>query len=267
VSDPNHVPSGSKDVPALEVRDLSISFGAIKALSEVNLAIMPGQLVGLIGPNGAGKSTLFDALCGLNEPDQGEVWLNGERLPPGRPELRARRGIARTFQHPRLFAGMTTREQLVMADRSRFSRRRLWTDLVPPRAFRKVDQSEDKRVEELIELFSLEEIADRDAMGLPMGLCRLIEVARALATAPDVLLLDEPAAGLDQDETRRLAEALVRTTSLRPIALLLVEHDLEIVLTLSEIVYVLDFGNVIAKGSPAEIRNSSAVRTAYLGVG
>jgi branched-chain amino acid transport system ATP-binding protein len=256
-----------KDAPVLEARDVSVNFGAIVALKNVHLEVMPGSLVGLVGPNGAGKSTLFNVLCGIQRPSGGVVLLNGRALSPGKPQLRARKGMARTFQQPHLFAGMSPREQLVVADRSRYSRRRLWSDLVTGRGLRKPDRAESERVDELISLFSIEHLAHRDVAGLPMGSCRLIEVARALATSPEVLLLDEPAAGLDHDETEHLSAALTKAASARAVGILLVEHDLEMVLTLSEQVYVLEFGNVIAKGTPTEIRNDATVRTAYLGAG
>jgi branched-chain amino acid transport system ATP-binding protein len=252
-------------VPVVEARNVSVNFGSINALTDVDLAVDPGSFVGLIGPNGAGKSTLFNVLCGLQSPSNGTVLFNGQGLPPGKPQFRARKGMARTFQHPHLFAGISPREQLILADRSRHSRRRLWTDLMSGRSFRKPDLAESDRVDKLLSLFSIEHLAHHDVAGLPMGSCRLIEVARALATCPEVLLLDEPAAGLDHDETEKLSEALKKVAGGRSLGILLVEHDLEMVLTLSELVYVLEFGGIIAKGSPTEIRKDPSVRAAYLG--
>jgi ABC-type branched-subunit amino acid transport system ATPase component len=251
--------------PVLEARGITVRFGAITALDNVDVEVSPGTIVGLVGPNGAGKSTLFDALCGLTRPNHGEVWLRGMRMRPTGVRQRAHLGLARTFQHPQLFAGLTVREHLVLADRIRYARKRLWTDLFTARSLRAPDPDEDSRVDELMAHFGIMNIAHLDAIGLPMGLSRQVEVARALATVPDVLLLDEPAAGLDRDETRRLATALTEVAAARHLAILLVEHDLGMVLAMSSTVYVLDFGRVIAEGTADQIRENAAVRSAYLG--
>jgi branched-chain amino acid transport system ATP-binding protein len=249
----------------LEARSITVTFGAVTALDDVSIVVPSATIVGIVGPNGAGKSTLFDALCGLTRPQRGEVWLQGTQMSPTGVRQRARLGLARTFQHPQLFAGLTVRQHLILADRMCHSRRRLWTDLFTARAFRAPDRDEERRVDAMLSRFYIDDIAEIDGAALPMGLARLVEVARALATEPQVLLLDEPAAGLDSEETRRLATALAQVAAERNVAILLVEHDLEMVLAMSSRIYVLDFGRMIAHGTPAEIRESPAVRRAYLG--
>ena len=251
--------------PILSATGVTVRFGGLTALSDVRITVPPASIVGLVGPNGAGKSTLFSVLSGLLRPNAGSVSLSGHDVTRARPQARARLGLARTFQHPELFAGLTVREHLVLGHRIRHSRSRLWTDLVDGRAWRNAGEQENTRVDALMDLLGITGLARRDVSSLPLGLSRLVEVGRALATGPKVVLLDEPSSGLDAVETDRLSAALLRVQDLGHVSFLLVEHDVAMVLGLSESVFVLDFGSLIATGTPEEIRVDPAVKAAYLG--
>jgi branched-chain amino acid transport system ATP-binding protein len=250
----------------LQVADVSVRFGGISALSGVSIAVRPATIVGLIGPNGAGKTTLFSVISGLRFPDAGRVLLSAEDITRRTPQYRSRRGLARTFQHPELFGSLTIREHLVLAHRIHQSARRMWTDLFTLRGFRSSDAGEADSVTEIIDLLGLARVADAKIQSLPLGLTRLVEVGQAIATRPRLLLLDEPSAGLNPQETDNLGSALRSIFERREIAMVLVEHDLELVLGLSSNVYVLDFGIMICSGTPNEIRQDEAVRAAYLGL-
>jgi branched-chain amino acid transport system ATP-binding protein len=244
---------------------VTVRFGGLVALKDVDLQVPAESIVGLVGPNGAGKSTLFAVLSGLLRPTAGSVFMGGDDVTRSSPQKRAGRGLARTFQHPELFSSLTVREHVVLAYRMRHARSRIWTDLVTGRGFGRAPREEDARVDELIEALALTEIAHRPAAGLPLGSARLLEVARALAVDPEVLLLDEPSSGLDVRETEELVGTLQRVVADHGVSLLLVEHDVEMVLGMCDFVHVLDFGVAIAAGTPAEIRRNAAVRAAYLG--
>ncbi len=252
-------------VPVLEARQVRVRFGGLVALDDVSIVVPPGSLIGLVGPNGAGKSTLFGVCSGLLHPEHGQVLLGGRDVTSASPQARARAGLARTFQQPELFRGLTVRDHLVLAHRVRHRRRRLWTDMFTAAALRRPDPEESERVDRLLTVLSLGDLADTVVDALPLGACRLVEVGRALAAAPQVVLLDEPLSGLDAHETARLADALARTVVEEGTAMLLVEHDVATVLRLCSRVSVLEFGRLIAEGDPAAIRNDPAVRAAYLG--
>ena len=253
--------------PVLSATGVTVRFGGLVALSDVSLEVPQGTIVGLVGPNGAGKSTLFAVLSGLLSPAGGAVTLGGEDVTRASPQVRARKGMARTFQQPELFLGLTVREHLVLAHRIRFARRRLWQDMVNPKALFPAPRSEVDRVDGLLELLDLTSVAKAPVAALPLGTSRLVEVGRALATQPDVVLLDEPLAGLDMRESENLAAAFTRVVAEgeRQVSLLMVEHDVATVLALSSRIYVLDFGELIASGTPEEVRSNAAVRSAYLG--
>lgn len=255
------VPAGA----SLEVSGVTVVFGGHRALDGVGLTAEPGRVTGLIGPNGAGKSTLFAALSGLLRPAEGRVLMGGEDVTRASPQARARRGLARTFQRPELFSGLTVREHLVLADRVRHSSGRIWRDLLIGGGFRKPSKEEDERVDGLLDALRLGDLRHRKASGLSLGTSRLLEVARALAVEPEVLMLDEPSSGLDVRETGELAETLMRVVEERGLSLLLVEHDVDLVLGMCDTVNVLDFGVMIASGPPDAIRDDPAVRAAYLG--
>jgi branched-chain amino acid transport system ATP-binding protein len=245
--------------------DISVSYGGIAALAGVSLEVPEQAIVGLIGPNGAGKSTLLGVLSGLIEPGAGKVMLNGEDVTSRSAHERARRGIARTFQQPELFAGLSVREHLVLAWRIRFDRQRMWRDLIDGRAWRRSSPREDERIGYLLDRLGLSALRDADVTGLPLGYSRLLEIGRALASEPSVVLLDEPFSGLDANGLEAVGETLQDLVLKDGLSLLLVDHDVDTVLARSAKVVVLDFGHVIAEGTPGQIRDNEVVRAAYLG--
>jgi branched-chain amino acid transport system ATP-binding protein len=245
----------------LDVRDTSVRFGGFMALRGASLVAEPGQITSLIGPNGAGKTTMFHAISGIVEPQTGSVMLDGRSLKGMTPDKRARAGMARTFQILELFTGLSVAENLQVAVEGR-STNRILRDLF---SVRHPDDPEVlRRVQEAMELVGIADLASRPAGSLPTGLSRLVELARALCTEPQVLLLDEPASGLSDSETDRLHTVLNSLADLG-LTILMVEHDMELVMALSTKIYVLDFGTMIAEGTPAQIRSNPMVRAAYLG--
>jgi branched-chain amino acid transport system ATP-binding protein len=251
--------------PAIEARNVTVRFGGLVALSDVSLSVPPASIIGLVGPNGAGKTTLFGVLSGLLNPNAGDVFLGGRKVTSASPAKRARLGLARTFQQLELFLGLTAREHVVLGYRVRKQRARLWSDLITAGALHPESDEEKARVDHLVDLLGLGPVANTAASVLPLGTARRVEVARALATGPSVVLLDEPSSGLDGHETSQLGAALRSVVEEERVSLLLVEHDVAMVLGLSSEVAVLDFGERIAYGTPDEIRNNPAVRDAYLG--
>jgi branched-chain amino acid transport system ATP-binding protein len=256
------------EVPALVARDITVHFGGITALSEVSLELHRGSIAGLVGPNGAGKSTMLGVLSGLLRPNGGRVWLLGEDITNASPQNRAKRGLARTFQQPELFMGLTVREHLVLAYRVRNSRSRLWRDMLDPRSVFFSSSSENDRVDQLLDVLRLTKVSKAPVASLPLGICRLVEVGRALASDPHVIVLDEPLSGLDMKASENLLSVLrlvVEEQSDHDVSLLIVEHDVASVFAISNQVFVLDFGERIAAGSPEQVRNDPTVRAAYLG--
>lgn len=253
--------------PALATTGVTVRFGGLTALSDVTIDVPPGTIVGLVGPNGAGKSTLFGVMSGLLRPARGRVFIAGRDVTTLKPQIRARLGLARTFQHPELFMGLTVREHLVLAHRAHFERHRCWSDFFSVRALFPPSPLETEQVDALLELLGLTAIAKIQVSVLPLGLARLVEVGRALATRPRVVLLDEPLSGLDVRATEKLTTAFERvvSSSADGLSLLMVEHDVASVLALSTKIFVLNFGELIAQGTPDEVRSDPAVREAYLG--
>jgi branched-chain amino acid transport system ATP-binding protein len=251
--------------PRMRCQDVTVRFGGVVAVDSVSIDVPPACIVGLVGPNGAGKSTLFSVLSGLRRPNAGTVEFDGADITGASAQHRARLGLARTFQHPEVFGGLTVREHIILAHRVRTRRSRIWSDMVTARGFRRSDRDEDDRVSGLLEGLNLARIAEQPVASLSLGMTRLVEIARALATNPAVLLLDEPSSGLDSQETDQVVEVFRLATERRGVSLLLVEHDMSIVLGLCDQVNVLDFGVKIAAGTPDEIRADPAVRAAYLG--
>lgn len=231
--------------PTLEVRNVTVRFGGHLALDDVSLSAAPGQVTGLIGPNGAGKTTLFNVVTGLLAPQRGSVWLDGHDVTRSAPYRRARRGLARTFQRLELFGLLTVRENVELAVSVRGRR-------------------PGPSAGEALDLVGLSGTADVRADELPTGKARLVELARALATGPRALLLDEPASGQDESETEAFRQVLL-TVAAGGIAVVLVEHDVQLVMRTCARVHVLDFGQVLAAGTPAEIQANRAVLDAYLG--
>jgi len=251
--------------PVLECRGVTVRFGGVVAVDSVSIVVPPASIIGLVGPNGAGKSTLFSVLSGLHRPNAGKVLFQGTDITTMSAGRRARRGLARTFQHPEVFAGLTVREHVQLAHRISRHRSRIWTDMITGRGFRPADRNEVARIDVLLGALNLADIADRPVAGLPLGMTRLVEIARALATNPKVLLFDEPSSGLDEEETEQVMRIFRLAVEHSGLSLLLVEHDVAMVLSLCDYVNVLDFGVKIGEGTPDEIRNDSAVRAAYFG--
>jgi branched-chain amino acid transport system ATP-binding protein len=248
--------------PVLEATAVAKSFAGIVALNDVSMEVQPGERVGLIGPNGAGKTTFFNCVLGVLRADHGTVRLDGEDVSRLPVHVRAHRGIGRSFQRIELFPESTVREHLLIAERTRRGDGRLWKDLIGlgrPRA------DEIARCDEVLELLRLGSVADEPIERLSLGQGRLVEVGRALMTAPRLLLLDEPSSGLDRAETAALATTLREVQAEQGFAILLVEHDVEFVAGFTERSYVLDFGSMIASGPTSDVLASPEVRLAYLG--
>jgi ABC-type branched-subunit amino acid transport system ATPase component len=229
----------------------------------VSLGVSRNQIVGLLGPNGAGKTTLFGVLSGLLRPRSGRVYMSGDDVTGASPPARARKGLARTFQRQELFHELTVRQHVVLAHRVRHRRSNLLADLLGLGG--RPGPGEDDAVDATLELLGLARLANVSARALPLGTGRLVEVARAVAADPSVLLLDEPSSGLDANETAELGDVFRRLREERGIALVVVEHNVEFVLGLADDVTVLDFGLVIARGTPNAIRQDPKVQAAYLG--
>jgi branched-chain amino acid transport system ATP-binding protein len=249
-------------VSLLESNNVCKHFSGITALDNVSITVEPGEPVGLIGPNGAGKTTFFNCLLGLLRADEGQVAFNGRDITRLPVYKRARLGFGRTFQRVELFTGMTVRDHLFVAERARLGTGRLWKDilnLAGPTA------DERERVDHTLELLGLLDVADKPIESLSLGRARLVEMGRALMTEPLLLLLDEPSSGLDQSETMDLVGTLQTVQRERGTAILLVEHDVEMVQAFAARLYVLDFGIVIASGPTADVMSDEAVRKAYLG--
>ncbi|MCU1463167.1 MAG: transporter related [Acidimicrobiales bacterium] len=246
----------------LEATGISKRFGGIEALSELSLFVDAGDAVGLVGPNGAGKTTLFNCLLGLLRPDTGRVIFDGRDLGGMPIHRRARFGIGRTFQRMELFTEMTGREHLLVAERARRRDGALWKDLL-----NRGGPSADEigRVDATLDLLGITDVADLPVEALSMGHGRLVELGRALMTEPKLLLLDEPSSGLDRTESLALSGVLARVQDERTTAILLVEHDLDMVLRSVSRLYVLDFGVLIADGPTAQVMADAGVRRAYLG--
>ena len=235
----------------LEVNDISVRFGGNLALDDVTITAEAGCVTGLIGPNGAGKTTLFNVITGLQPPTAGQITLDGTTITKLSPTKRARRGLGRTFQRLELFSMLSVRENIRVA-----------ADI--HRAYSRSKDDPAVVTDEIIERVGLGAVADARVDALPTGQCRLVELGRSLATRPRVLLLDEPASGQDDTETVAFA-ALLRALASEGMAIVLVEHDVALVMDVCARVHVLDFGRVIASGTPAEIQRDDAVLAAYLG--
>lgn len=247
----------------IEARDVTVRFGGVTALDAVSLAVPREALIGLVGPNGAGKTTLFGVLSGLLRPRTGRVLMNGVDVTRWRPERRAHAGLSRTFQRLELFSELTVREHLVVARRVQQKRQRFFYDLTG--LGERPGPGEAEAVDALLDLLGLGDVGEQPATTVPLGTGRLVEVGRALAADPTVVLLDEPSSGLDDGETAHLADALRRVRAERGTAFVLVEHNVDLVLELSDRVTVLDFGKVLTEGTPGEVRNSPDVQAAYFG--
>lgn len=248
----------------LEVRDLGINFGGLRAVDQFNLTVEENQLNGLIGPNGAGKTTIFNLLTGVYQPTNGCIELQGVNLKRKMPNAIAKLGVARTFQNIRLFKDLTVLEnvKIGMHNQVKYS---LFQGIFRTSAYWRDEKFMNEEALKLLDVFKLKEFANKKASSLPYGKQRELEIARALATNPKLLLLDEPAAGMNPQETQELMETIHKVRSQFNISILLIEHDMKLVMGICEKITVLNYGTVLACGTPEEIQNNKQVIKAYLG--
>lgn len=247
----------------LSIEGLGISFGGLKAVNDVSFTVKPGEIVSVIGPNGAGKTTLFNMISGVYQPGSGKVMLNGEDVTAMSPHLLARRGMCRTFQNLQVFQSMTVLENVVSGYHLQESGHVL-SDLLNLPASRRRARQAEAGARELLKRVGLERAAEREAGSLSYGSLKRLEIARAMALKPKVLLLDEPAAGCNAVETEEI-DHLIAEIAGSGVAILLVEHDMKMVMRISNHIVVLDHGEKIAEGDPASVSRNPAVVAAYLG--
>ncbi len=265
------VPSGSvipeRDIdktPILETHHLGIDFGGLVAVDDFTLTIGRTEIAGLIGPNGAGKTTVFNLLTNVYQPTRGSILLDGRETRGLKTSQVCKLGIARTFQNIRLFSNMTVMENILVGLHDEMSYNAL-TGILRLPAFYRSERIARQRAMELLSIFNMEDTADSLAGSLPYGAQRRLEILRALATNPSLLLLDEPAAGMNPSETEELMGNIRRIRDMFQIAVLLIEHDMNLVMGICEGICVLNYGKVIAKGDPDQIKNDPVVIEAYLG--
>ena len=255
--------------PLLNVKQLTMDFGGLRALDSIDFQVHRDEIVALIGPNGAGKTTFFNCITGIYNPTGGDVLINPtgdheDRINGLKPNQVTEKGMARTFQNIRLFSNMSVLENVMIGRHCRTSTRILGAVLRGPRTRREEQETVDKSYE-LLEKVGLGQFVNEMASNLPYGAQRKLEIARAMATDPFLLLLDEPAAGMNPQETAELKELILQIRDQEKMSILLIEHDMHMVMSLSDNIYVVEYGRKIAQGTPDEIRNDPQVIKAYLG--
>jgi branched-chain amino acid transport system ATP-binding protein len=250
---------------ALRVHDIGVSFSGVIALHDVSLEVAHGEVLGLIGPNGAGKTTFFDVVSGLREPNCGSIVFQGTDVTGRSAVWRSRAGMRRTFQRQQVFGRLTVEENLLCALEWRGGGGGILADLVALPGRRRIERRRRSEVDRYIDLCGLGPVRHTLAGSLPIGTARMVELGRALAESPALLLLDEPTSGLGEPEVERLSAVIDRLASERDCAILLVEHDISFVMSHCDRIVVLQRGEVLAQGSPDEIRSNAEVRDAYLG--
>ena len=261
----NIIPERDADkFPVLDVRNLGVDFGGLVAVKGFNMAIGCTEIAGLIGPNGAGKTTVFNLLTKVYQPTHGTILLNGRDTQNMTTAQVNRAGIARTFQNIRLFANLSVEDNVKLGLHNQV-RYGMWSGIFRLPGYWKGEKQAHERAIELLSIFDMQDLAGHRAGSLPYGAQRRLEIVRALATNPSLLLLDEPAAGMNPSETAELMEHIVKVRDTFQIAIMLIEHDMNLVMGICEGICVLNFGRVIAKGTPREIQNNPEVIEAYLG--
>jgi branched-chain amino acid transport system ATP-binding protein len=249
----------------LEAQNISMQFGGIKAVDKVAFQIKKGQLVGIIGPNGAGKTTVFNMLTGVYVPTSGDVLIEGKSLKKLKPYEISHRGVTRTFQNIRLFKGLTVLENVLIATHQHVNYG-LFAPLFKTKAYREQESKAHTKALELLKIFSLDHKANESASSLPYGEQRKLEIVRALATEPKIILLDEPAAGMNHSETHGLMKLIAQIRDQFNLTVVLIEHDMKLVMGICENIIVLDHGVKIEEGPAKVVQNSAKVIEAYLGV-
>jgi branched-chain amino acid transport system ATP-binding protein len=249
----------------LKVKDLSIQFGGLKAVDNLNFNIQRGQLAGLIGPNGAGKTTVFNMLTGVYRPTHGEILLEGKSVVGLKPFEISHVGITRTFQNIRLFKDLSVMENILIASHQHVSYK-IWDSVMMTKKFDQQEKQNKEKAYELLKVFGMENKALELSSSLPYGEQRKLEIIRALATDPKLILLDEPAAGMNHSETHKLMETIAKVRRDFNLTVLLIEHDMKLVMGICENIVVLDHGVKIDEGPATHIQNSKKVIEAYLGV-
>ena len=250
--------------PILECRHLGIDFGGLTAVSDFNMAIGRTEIAGLIGPNGAGKTTVFNLLTKVYQPTRGTIMLDGRDTHSMTTAQVSRAGIARTFQNIRLFSRLSVEDNVKIGLHNQAAYP-MWSGIFRLPSYWKKERMAHNLALELLSIFDMQDLADHQAGSLPYGAQRRLEIVRALATGPSLLLLDEPAAGMNPSETAELMDNIVKIRDTFQIAILLIEHDMNLVMGICEGICVLNFGQIIAKGTPDEIKNNPVVIEAYLG--